>query len=218
VNDLRLSSLEFGSLLSYSPRGTSDAEKQSRTAMRNLKDDQVVPNSNILMSDYISELIKKKMVALPFAHFLEINPILIPVPNSTLMNPGTLWVPKRLAHALVRNGFGKAIVECLKRVKPLPKAARSLASDRPKAVQHYESIEVQSMLSEPNEILMIDDIVTRGATMLGAANKLQDAFPNARIRAFAAIRTISPPDVFNAVYSPCKGIITLVGQNSFREP
>ena len=81
---------------------------------------------------------------------------------------------KRLANALIRNGFGKCIEECLKRVKPLPKTTTSLAENRPNAAQHYDSIEVQTILSEPNELLLVDDIVTCGATMLGIANKLQD--------------------------------------------
>lgn len=218
MNNLRLYSLEFGSLLSYSPRGNSEIERQSRTLMRNLKEDQFVSNPKILMTDFISEIIKKYIKTLPFTYFLKTNPILVPIPNSSLMNSGTLWVPKRLANALVRNGFGRAVEECLKRVKPLPKAATSSAVNRPKAVQHYDSIEIQTTLGEANELLLVDDVVTRGATMLGAANKLQDAFPRSRIRAFAAIRTISPPDVFYGVYKPCVGEIKLVNQDTFREP
>ena len=33
-----------------------------------------------------------------------------------------------------------------------------------------------------------------------------------------AIRTISPPDVFNAVYRPCMGKIKLADHNTFRDP
>jgi hypoxanthine phosphoribosyltransferase len=103
-------------------------------------------------------------------------------------------------------------------VKPLRKAATSLARDRPTALQHYESLEVKKMLSDPSEILLIDDIVTRGATLLGAANSLKKAFPRAHINAFAAMRSISPPDIFREVYDPCKGIISLDGRSTFRRP
>ena len=48
---------------------------------------------------------------------------------------------------------------------------------RPTAEQHYESISVQGILSEPEEILLVDDVVTRGVTLLGCANRLADAFP-----------------------------------------
>lgn len=215
---MRLSTIEFGSLLSYSPRGTSDAEKRSRTTMRLLKGDEFVLKPPILMSSFISDVIKRDFAKLPFAHYFETNPILVPTPNSSLTRPGTLWVPQRLASALVQRGLGKDVVECLKRVTPLQKAATSLAEDRPKAAQHYASMQVQKMLSEPEEILLIDDVVTRGATLLGAANKMADAFPSARIRAFAAMRTISRPSDFVATYDPQMGTIELVGNGTLRRP
>jgi hypothetical protein len=73
------------------------------------------------------------------------------------MKPETLWVPKRPANALVQKGFGKAVQECLKRVKPLPKSATSLARDRPKALDFYNSVEVERVFPEPKEILLVDD-------------------------------------------------------------
>jgi predicted amidophosphoribosyltransferase len=215
--NLLLSTLEFGSLLTYSPSGNSEAEKRSKTAMRNLKNDQYLSNPPILMSNFISALIKEKITKLPFADFFKNNPILVPIPNSSLMTSETLWVPKRLADALIRNGLGKTTEECLKRTNPLPKAATSLARNRPTAAQHYHSIEVQTTLSDPIEFLLID-VVTRGATMIGAANKLLDAFPRASIRAFAAMRTMSPPYIFAKTIDPCKGVITFVDEEAFRRP
>jgi predicted amidophosphoribosyltransferase len=186
--------------------------------MRALKNDEFILNPPILMSDFIADVIKRDLAKLPFAHYFETNPILVPTPNSSLTRPGTLWVPQRLANALVRKGLGKAVVEFLVRVTPLQKAATSLAANRPKAAQHYTSMEVQKGLSEPDEILLVDDVVTRGATLLGAANKLADAFPKARIRVFAVMRTISHPAAFVATYYPCIGTIKLVGDETFRQP
>jgi predicted amidophosphoribosyltransferase len=215
---MHVTTIEFGSLLTYSPRGISEHEQRSKTTMQRLKNDEPGSNPPILMSDFISRVVKERMTTLPFAEFFKINPILVPIPNSSWMQVGTLWVPQRLANALIQNGLGKAAVECLKRVQPLPKSATSSAKDRPKAAQHFNSLEVQTIIPEPREILLIDDVITRGATLLGAANRLRDAFPGARIQAFAAMRTISPPDIFNAIYDPCKGDITLNDQDTFRRP
>ena len=168
---MHLSVVEFGSLLTYSPRGTSDSEQRSRTWMQNLKNDLSSSNPPIVMSRRISNVIKQMMATLPFSHFLKINPILVPIPNSTLMRPGALWVPQRLANAFVQNGLGIAVEECLKRVFPLRKSATSSARDRPKADEHYAPLEVQKGLFEPKEILLIDDIVTRGATILGGSEQ-----------------------------------------------
>jgi hypothetical protein len=222
---MHLSVVEFGSLLTYSPRGASDSEQRSRTWMQNLKNDLASSNPPIVMSRRISNVLKERMETLPFAHFFKVNPILVPVPNSTLMRPDALWVPRRLANALVLDGLGLAVAECLKRVLPLRKSATSSAGDRPKAYQHYASLEVQKMLSESKEILLVDDIVTRGATILGAANKLIDVYPEAHIRAFAAMRTISPmrtmspPQRFRSINEPCVGEITLRDDGeAFRRP
>ena len=68
---------------------------------------------------------------------------------------------------------------------------------------------VTGILSKPDEIILVDDVVTRGATLLDAANRLADAFPETPIRAFAAMRTISNPEEFNELYDPCVGTIDL---------
>jgi predicted amidophosphoribosyltransferase len=186
--------------------------------MQHLKNDRPVSNPPIFMSGFVSKIVKDAMTTLPFAHFFKTNPILVPIPKSSLMKPGTLWVPLRLANALVQNGLGIAVEECLRRDVPLRKAATSLPKNRPKPAEHYNSLGIQRMLSEPKEILLVDDVVTRGATIVGAANKLYDVFPGVHIRAFAVIRTISSPRILSAVYDPCKGEITLRGEDSFREP
>ena len=102
---------------------------------------------------------------------------------------------------------------------PCPKAAASLSKDRPTSLQQYESMTVQGKLSEPEEIVVVDDIVTRGATVLGAASRLRDSFPHARIVGFAAMRTVSNPDEFEGEYSPCSGSIeSQDGGGTLRRP
>jgi hypothetical protein len=217
---MRISEIEFGSLLTYSPRGNSNAQSLSRTARTILKNDGFLKSgsNDILMSYYIADRISMNLRRLPFADYFNVNPILVPTPNSSLNRSGTLWVSQRLATALFRRGLGSRVAECLNRVTPLRKSATSLAADRPKAREHYDSMEVTRMLDEPTEILLIDDIVTRGATLLGAANKLADAFPHARIRALVAMRTISTPSVFVRINEPCIGTIALSNDETFRNP
>jgi len=217
--EMNLSQLEFGALLTYAPRGDSQEIKDSRDVMYALKQDRFVGAPPILMSEYLSKIMKQKMDALPFASFFQPNTILVPVPKSSLMQPNTLWVPERIATALVKAGIGNEVASCLIRAKPVPKSALCTPSERPIAAQHYESMSVQKSLSKPNEILLVDDVVTRGATLLGAANRLADAFPQSHIRAFAAMRTISNPNQFKKVYDPCIGTIDLTEYgDSFRTP
>jgi predicted amidophosphoribosyltransferase len=216
---MKLSQLEFGALLTYTPRGNTPKAQHSKDVMLALKRDQFVNTPPILMSEWVAKAVQQKMAELPFASFFRQNTILVPVPKSSLMQPNTLWVPERIATALVATGLGKQVASCLIRTKAVPKAASSSPSERPTAIQHYESISVQGSLSKPDEILLVDDIVTRGATLLGAANRLAEAFPQSHIRAFAAMRTISSQNEFENLYAPCTGTIDLYETgDTFRRP
>ena len=214
---MKISNIEFGSLLTYSPRGTTDEEARSRTFKAKLKTDGYLEKEQILMTEYIAQGIKNNLEKLPFADFFKADPILIPTPSSSLTKANTLWVPQRLATALVNNGLGKKVSSCLERTKPLRKSHTSLSANRPKAQEHYDTMAVQKELSEPGEILLVDDFITRGSTFIGSANRLIDAFPNANIRAFAGIKTISRPENFRKIYDPCIGKINLVGKESFND-
>lgn len=208
---MQLSKLKFAALLSYSPRGDSPEIQKSKRIMTALKSDEFIkagtPRTTI--SEWVAETIKRKKDEMPFNSFFQPTTILVPTPKSTLMRPDTLWVPDRLAGALVDMGLGSEVARCLKRIKAVPKAALSEPKERPTATQHYETMSIQGSLSQPDEIVLIDDIVTRGATLLGAANRLVDAFPGTRIRAFAAMRTISNPVEFESWLRPCVGTIEL---------
>lgn len=208
---MHLTELEFGSFLTYSPHGNSETELRSKTAMSDLKNDRYITlnSKQILMSKYLAEGIRKHLDTLPFAEYFKGNAILIPTPKSSLSKSDTIWVPQRLANALVDEGLGRDVKPLLQREKSVAKSSTSLPENRPKAVDHYNSMAIKETLDDPKEILLVDDVITRGATLLGAANKLADAFPNAKIRAFAFMRTISNPAEFVNIFEPCKGKIIL---------
>lgn len=216
---MRLSKLEFASLLSYSTKGTSDQELNSKNWRNIIKNDHYVSSKSetLLASNLVAELIAQNIHKLDFADFFSTNTLLVPIPSSSLLKSGSLWVPQRLAVALSQKGLGKTN-DCLIRTKPLPRASTSLAENRPKAIDHFNTLAVNAILSNPSEILLVDDVITRGATSLGAANRLAEAFPNAKIRVFVAMRAVSPPDKFVDVYDPRKGIVELVGSNTYRRP
>jgi len=143
--------------------------------------------------------------------------MLVPTPTSSLIKKDGLWVPQRITSALANAGLG-INEECLMRETPLPRSSTSLASDRPKAIQHYNSMRVKESLLEPQEIILVDDVITRGATAMGAVNRLAEAFPKAKIRVFAIMRTISNSAKFSKIIEPCIGTISLVETDSFRDP
>lgn len=115
---------------------------------------------------------------------------MVPVPKSSLTSKGDLWVPYNLAVALVERGLGSEIVPCLKRAEAVQKAALSRSGTRPKAADHYRTIAVESV-EAPGRAILVDDVVTTGATLIGAAEKMRSVFPDIKISAFVAMRTES---------------------------
>lgn len=163
---MHLEQIEYGSLLSYSPRGDSREMQRSRQVMTFVKNDSYVDEPRILMSEWIARTMEQNKAILPFGSLFPTNTILVPVPRSSLMQLDSLWVPQRIANALVKKGFGAKVVPCLKRSKVIRKAATSPPEKRPSVTEHYNTIEAQGTLSPPDQILLVDDIVTRGATFL----------------------------------------------------
>ena len=213
---MEITKVDFGSLLTYTPRGNQTKHHKSRAIMRKLKNDAVLQSGN-LMSSLIAQIIRNELDSYPFSDYFNETTMLIPTPKSSMLQKDGLWVPQRITSALENKGLG-INEECLIRNTPLPKSSKVSAPDRPKAFQHYESMGVRESLLHPREIVLVDDVITRGATALGAVNKIKEAFPNASIRVFAAIRTISNSDDFSDFSEPCTGKIELVGVNTFRRP
>jgi predicted amidophosphoribosyltransferase len=179
--------------------------------MRALKNDSFVNDPPVLISDWIGETLRQTRFSSQFDDFFHPDTILVPIPKSSLMRAHTLWVPSRIASALLRNGFGTGVTSYLERIKAVRKASTSLPQDRPKAAEHFQSFAVRGSLPHPQDIVLVDDIVTRGATFFGAAERLIEAFPNVSLRAFAAMRTISDPSKFTSFLDPHFGKVEYRG-------
>ena len=185
-----------------------------------LKNDRAVIDgtTTISMVDWVAKTVHEELTTLPFKSFFDDAPILVPVPKSSLMKPDTLWVPDMLAKALSKQGLGK-VVQLLERVTPIRKSAQVNAWERPKAQEHFETMGVIQTITEPKKVLLMDDVITRGATVMGAANRLVDSYPNLQVQAFAAMRTQSDSFSYRGSHGACVGWVTL-DQNgeSFRRP
>lgn len=68
---------------------------------------------------------------------------------------------------------------------------------------------MRCLFMEPPCILLIDDVITRGTAFLAAYYKIHSAYPDAEIKAFAAMRAVLSPgeDDFRGVIDPYFGII-----------
>jgi predicted amidophosphoribosyltransferase len=110
---------------------------------------------------------------------------------------------------MVQVGLGGRAARLLVRTEAIPKAATSISSARPDALRHYRTLGVQKDLLSVPEIVLVDDVVTTGAALLGSANRLLESYPDAPVRGFAAIRTMSDSSQFEKIIHPVVGTIEL---------
>lgn len=209
-----LSSLSFGSYLSYTPRPLTEDEKSAKQWMYAIKNDHrwVDPDTKQIRSTagYLSGFVKSVLSSTELHRIFSEQSVLVPVPGSGLQQKGSLWVAERIASALVAAGVGAEVYPCLKRESAVQKSATARPGERPTVQQHFDSFKVHDgdFLRDASFVL-IDDVVTRGATMLAAASRLAEAFPGGRVAGFAMLRTMGYHSPFKSYVDPTVGLITL---------
>jgi pyrimidine operon attenuation protein/uracil phosphoribosyltransferase len=67
-------------------------------------------------------------------------------------------------------------------------------------------------------MVLIDDVITKGRTILAAAARLHEAFPGADIRAFALVRTMGLLADVAGPLGPCQGVVRWAGGDAWRDP
>ena len=223
-----LSSLEFGSFLSYSPRGTSAEELVSRSLCHQIKRDGHLLVGGRPAIPVIPRAVQRlrQAVTPDIADLLAPDVLLVPVPRSAPFPPGRangLWVPQRICEELLRVGFGSRLEALLVRHTAVPKSAFAFRADRPGVALHHASFRVASRLIDPAaRITLVDDVITKGSTLLAGASRLAEAYPAATIRAFALVRTLDPATSpydrrrFRALVDPIHSRITLTRLGAWR--
>jgi orotate phosphoribosyltransferase len=67
-------------------------------------------------------------------------------------------------------------------------------------------------------VVLIDDVITKGRTFLAAAARVREAIPGAQVRAFALLRTMGLADGVQSLLAPCRGEIRWIGGDAQRIP
>jgi len=211
-----LSDLEFGSFLCYSPHGQDERAQESRAWVERIKGEHGCGQARLPASVFVARRLSERLAETELHTLLTPETVLVPAPRSTLQRPGSLWVPALLANALVLQGLGREVVPCLKRTRALRKSAAVPAAERPSAREHFDSLEVTDFGFSGRDIVIVDDVITRGAMLLGAASRLALILPGIRIRGFALVRTLSDPEQFRNMFAPCLGHVRLLEDGQTR--
>lgn len=147
---------------------------------------------------------------------------LVPVPGSAPMQRAD-WVGERVAWCLREVGLAAEVWPVLQRRHAVRKSAFAAAGERPSVLEHYASFAVEraassGMSGNRLRLTLVDDVITRGRTLLAAAGRLREAFPTADVCAFAVLRTLNRDETLHQVFDPCEGEVRWVSGDARRVP
>ena len=212
---VNLPALPFASCFAYLPGGRGPVCEEGRSLCAHLKSAD---------RDWLPRLVAQVWLETlghgRFAQAFGSGAVLVPVPGSAATQRAC-WVAERLAWCLREFGLAAEVWPILQRRSAVRKSAFAVAGERPSVLEHYASYVVDRTLSGRESpglgrlvsaaagnglrLTLVDDVITRGRTLLAAAGRVREAFPGASIRAFALLRTLGPHDVLRQVLDPCEG-------------
>jgi len=208
-------SVAFASCYVYAPSGECEVAAKSRSLRSIIKaaEPAVVPL-------YARRVMRQAHLMPSLAEFFRATDVLVPVPACEPSPVSRAYLPDRLAEALVAEGLATSAWKGLLRIHAVTRSATAAPGRRPTVLAHYDSLSVVRGADVPDDarLLLIDDVVTRGRTLLAAAMRLQEAFPQARITAFALLRTVGFKNHLEALLEPCIGRIGWRAGDARRNP
>ena len=207
-----LATVAFASCYVYSPRAGGYVAEAARELCARVKAGDALWLPRYAGFVYRSSLADRGLAAL-FAP----GAVLVPVPGSA--RTGTApWAASRLALSLSEVGFALRLWTGLLRQYSVTKSATAPRAARPTVQQHYDSLVAVAPRALVPRIVLIDDVITRGRTLLAAAARLRSALPYADIGAFALIRTQGFLPRIERLVEPCHGVVRWAGGDAQREP
>lgn len=202
--------IRFASCYAYIPGRVTPATSSLCSSVKNGNVRQLVSRAIRLDGDSPG--------ASPFANFFPAAAMLVPVPGSK-PSAGRATASGQLALALLEQGLGQGIWFGLRRVKAVRKSGTAPPGARPTVRNHYDTMAVDEIDgSGTSHLVLIDDVVTRGRTLLAAALRLREVFPSADVRAFALLRTTGYSSDVGRSFLPCVGKIDWSGRDARRWP
>jgi len=207
--------LSFASCYLYAPGGACHVSERSRLLCSLLK-----AGDTRLIVKYARQVRRCLSDHPPLAEFLDPRDVLVPVPGSEALTSGSAPVAQLIADAFVHEGLARARWDCLRRVRTVRKSATAPPNERPTVQKHYDTLLVERTLpvGEYARLTLIDDVVTRGRTLLAAATRLREAYPRTPIRAFALVRTLGFVPRLDCLFDPCVGEICWRRGDARRNP
>jgi predicted amidophosphoribosyltransferase len=205
-------SVAFVSCYVYSPRAVGAMGEAARLLCARVK-----ASDPVWLARYAGSVSRATCRDRELEALFSRSAVLVPVPGSAISRDG-VWAAERLAYALRAVGLGQGVWTALRRQVAVRKSATAPAGVRPSVREHFESLAVDRSSGTAARIVLVDDVITKGRTLLAAAARLQVECPNADIRAFALIRTVGFVLRLTQLEELCHGVVRWAGGDARRSP
>jgi len=207
--DFRMS---FGACYAYSPKGHTELSARSRLLCARLK------TINTRWLQCYAAQVRQQVTECHFNGFFGPDTVLVPVPGSDPSRQSACWTAWHLALALEATGLAGRVWVGLSRTTAVKRSATAWLWQRPTVPEHYQSLAVHDCDGAHARIVLIDDVVTKGRTLVAAALRLHASFPQCQIKAFALVRTMGRVPHIQRLIDPCEGVIRWNGRDASRDP
>jgi len=207
------STLSFASCYIYAPRGAGLLSAGARLLCQRVKagDPRWLPR----YAGQVAELCAREPM---FGRLFAREAWLVPIPGCSPAG-ATSTAACQLAMALHALGLAQEVWAGVTRRVAVTRSATALLGQRPTVRQHYNSFALGTTRGRtPERIVLIDDVITKGRTMLAAAARLRQEFPQADVRAFALVRTLGFLAEIDRLLAPCTGVVYWAGGDARRDP
>jgi hypothetical protein len=189
--------LRYGAFLSYNPPRSIASQEGRHVRYRDLvkKGGQLPARGGTygiydLAALRISEDLESDGVSGMLREFLGADVVVVPAPRSApLPGPEAFWPAKEICDALVKRQVARETAAVLERTRAIPKSSFSAPGERPRPSVHFDSIRALPRMMGATRITIVDDVVTRGATLIASASRVKEVFPEAEVLGFALLRT-----------------------------
>ncbi len=182
---------------------------------------QKVKSCDASFTDYLSRRVEQAFVGYSALSSLFTGKriVLVPVPRSSPMkSPSSswpaLWICKEiLKHVISKMHVTPRLAVLLKRTSPVPPARTGKTDERRPSKQFATMAVDQSQLKRHfpkikagEVVVLVDDIVTSGSTIMASAWHVKSCLPAVEVRAFTLFRTLQDydPDTY---FEPVVGTI-----------
>jgi hypothetical protein len=197
----------------YAPRGEGLVSAGARLLCQRVK-----ASDPIWLPRYARCVVELAARQPSFARLFGPDAWLVPVPGCAPC-ANMYWAAWQLATALRELGLASRVWTGLQRHSPVRKSATALRGERPTVYEHFASFSMSEAPPAPTaRMILVDDVITRGRTLLAAATRLRCGLPHTDVRAFAMVRTLGFLSSLDRPFAPCSGVVYWAGGDARREP